>query len=120
VSELMTDLDWVAAARYPAANEDWGPMEGRHAYHEDAGLTPIFHALSRSGWNGRQRAAAAPPRSGRPDPVDAFRRDPLTAPIPVQAPVPAPARRRPAVADVPSARDEMSDTGRHHVRRPRW
>lgn len=120
MSELMTNLDWVEATRYPAANEDWGPRVGRHAYNEDAGLTPIFHALSRSGRQDRQHEPAAPPPRSSPDPVDAFRRDPLTAPIPVQAPVPAPARRRPAVADVPAARDELSDTGRHHVRRPRW
>lgn len=54
---------------------------GRHAFDEDAALTPIFHALTRGGWRSRQHEPAAPP----PDAVDAFRRDPLTAPIPVQA-----------------------------------
>ncbi len=123
MSELMSDRDWAAVTRYPAANEDWGPSEGRHAYNEEAGLTPIFHALSRSGWQDRQHEPAARPPAqpplprSSPDPVDAFRRDPLTAPIPVQAPVSIPARRYP---DVPEARHELSDTGRHHVRRPRW
>lgn len=44
-----------------------GAPTGRHAVDEDAALTPIFHALSRG------------------DAVAEFRRDPLTAPIPVQA-----------------------------------
>lgn len=122
MSELVTDLDWWAATRYPVANEDWGPTAGRHAYNEDAALTPIFHALNRTDWRSRQHEAPAPAPSPSPshDPVDAFRRDPLTAPIPVQALGSTPPRRRPAAPDVPAARDEISDTGRHHRRRPRW
>jgi hypothetical protein len=100
VSEMVTDLDWWAATRYPKAEDDWNPAGGRHAYNEEAALTPIFHALTRSGWRRRQHE----PAQVRPvaDPVDQFRRDPLTAPIPVQAPA-ARSRRR-----------EQPDTGRHH------
>jgi hypothetical protein len=107
VSELVTDRDWWAATRYPTADDDWGPTFGRHAYNEDAALTPIFHALTRGGLRSRQHEPAA-------DPVDRFRRDPLTAPIPVQAPVSTPTRRR----------RERRETGRHHrpqeTTHPRW
>lgn len=77
---------------------DRAPASGRHALDEDALFTPIFHAL-----------AGGPPPSPSPvDPVERFRRDPLTAPLPVVVP----ARRRPEGAH---ARTES--TGRHH-RRP--
>jgi hypothetical protein len=64
---------------------------GRHALDEDAVLAPIFHALTRGGWRRRQHERAG-------DPVEEFRRDPLTAPVPVQAieaqiPAPVPADR---------------------------
>ena len=100
MSELVTDLDWWAATRYPNADDDWGPATGRHAYNEEAALTPIFHALTRGGRRRRQHE----PTHLRPvaDPVDEFHRDPLTAPIPVQAPAYRPRRR------------EQSETGRHH------
>ena len=79
------------ATRYSTTDDDWNPATGRHAFDEDAVLTPIFHALTRGGWRSRQHEPAAPavpplpplpapPRA--PDPVDAFRRDPLTAPYP--------------------------------------
>lgn len=74
-------------------------------------LTPIFHALTRGGWRGR---SVAFPAVGAPDPMEAFRRDPLGAPIPVQALAQEPAARRP------------SSRGRHHHRfspaggAPRW
>jgi hypothetical protein len=113
VSDLVTDLDWWVATRYPSAEEDWGPAEGRHAYDEEAALTPIFHALTRGGWRRRQHEPAAPPSAA--DPVDEFRRDPLTAPIPVQAYRSTPARRRRELPD--------TGTGRHHRVRevePRW
>jgi hypothetical protein len=97
VSELMTDLDWWAATRYPSADEEWAPSSGRHSYDDDATMTPIFHALTRGGWRSRQHEPAR-----AVDPVDEFRRDPLTAPIPVQPPA-APRRRR-----------ELPETGRHH------
>ena len=57
---------------------------GRHALNEDAVQTPIFHALA----TGRVRPAGRTPAPrGEPaaDPVELFRRDPLTAPIPAQA-----------------------------------
>ncbi len=63
---------------------------GRHAVDDDAVLTPIFHALShgdvrshggvRSHGDVRSRGERA--RGG--DEVAEFRRDPLTAPIPLQ------------------------------------
>jgi hypothetical protein len=112
VSDLARDLGGWAAARN-TTDDDSSPATGRHAFNEDAVLTPIFHALTRSGWRSRQHEPAAPsaPPRAVPDPVDAFRRDPLTAPIPVQALAPAPSRRR---AAVPAARHELTDTGRHH------
>jgi hypothetical protein len=97
VSELVTDLDWWAATRYPNADEEWGPASGRHSYSEEAALTPIFHALTRGGWRSRQHEPAY-----SADPVGEFHRDPLTAPIPVQPPA-ATRRRR-----------ELPETGRHH------
>jgi hypothetical protein len=62
-----------------------GQAGGRHALDEDAIQTPIFHALARGGLRQRQQAHVA-------DSLEEFRRDPLTAPIPIQAlaPVPAP------------------------------
>ena len=69
----------------------WDVLDtGRHALDEDAALTPIFAALTRSGWRQRQRATTAQER---------FRRDPLTAPIPVVS----------GITPVPE--------GRHHRRR---
>jgi hypothetical protein len=107
VSELVTDLDRWVATRYPNADEDWGPAGGRHAYNEDAALTPIFHALTRGDRRSRRYEPAAPPRTA--DPMDEFRRDPLTAPIPASTP---PRRRR-----------ERPESGRHHrtpEAPPRW
>ncbi len=106
MSELMTDLDWWAATRYPNADEEWGPAEGRHVYNEDAALTPIFHALTRGGWRDRQHepAPAPAPYPAPADAVDEFHRDPLTAPIPVQPPASTPPRSRP----------DRPETGRHH------
>jgi hypothetical protein len=68
--------------------------EGRHAYNEDAALTPIFHALTRGGWRSRQHEPAA--RRAVSDSVAEFHRDPLTAPIPAQtlAPTFGATRRR--------------------------
>ncbi len=93
------------------------PFPGRHAFDEDAVLTPIFHALSRSGWRGRQHEPAAPV-DVETDPVDAFRRDPLTAPIPMQALAPVqavePTWRRSAAGA--HAKPEPRSGGRHHRR----
>lgn len=97
---------------------------GRHAFDEDAALTPIFHALNRGGGWRRRQQPEAPARRG--DAVDEFRRDPLTAPIPVQAltteaapPAAVPARgaRRRRGADTGAhALVEPREGGRHHVR----
>jgi hypothetical protein len=56
---------------------------GRHALDEDALHTPIFAALSRGGWRRRQQEGAASVPSVPS--VEDFRRDPLTAPLPIQA-----------------------------------
>ncbi len=91
----MSDL----VTRYGELRRAAGRPTGRHAFDEDAALTPIFHALSRG------------------DEVAEFRRDPLTAPIPVQAfaaaaapsprlsPTRHPARRR--AAQPPSGRHAL-------------
>jgi hypothetical protein len=123
VSDLVTELGGWAATRYPTPEDDSRSTTGRHAFNEDAVLTPIFHALTRGGWRSRQHEPAAQSLPSRPvaDPVDEFRRDPLTAPIPVQAlvPPPTPSWRRPAVGAhaVPEARQELAEQGRHHRRR---
>ncbi|MCE0765933.1 hypothetical protein LWC35_23930 [Pseudonocardia kujensis] len=72
--------------------EDTGPFPGRHASRtEIAAETPIFHALTVGGWRGRQteqtarQAPARRPGRRSAEALDDFRRDPLTAPIPVQA-----------------------------------
>jgi hypothetical protein len=58
--------------------------DGRHALDEDALHTPIFAALSRRGWR-RPESAVASVAS-----VEDFRRDPLTAPLPIQPAAAAP------------------------------
>ena len=60
--------------------------DGRHALDEDALHTPIFAALSRGGWRRRQAESPASVPSPVPS-VEDFRRDPLTAPLPIQAAV---------------------------------
>jgi hypothetical protein len=71
-----------------------GRTGGRHALDEDAVQTPIFAALSRGEWRRRQQEGAAavpstsPVPSSVPSPVPSvedFRRDPLTAPLPIQS-----------------------------------
>ena len=97
--------------------------DGRHALDEDALLTPIFHALRSGGWQERQHEpTAAQRRDGqrvdgqrrdgqRMDPLTEFRRDPLTAPIPMQAmaAAPLPERRSSRLRSV----DPLTDSGRH-------
>lgn len=89
-------------------------VEGRHAIDEDALVTPIFAALRR----GARRGHTA--RDVLRDPVDEFRRDPLTAPIPLQVLVPAPSRSQERV-DTASHRygEQRADRGRHHRGRAR-
>ena len=58
--------------------ELWGGAPGgRHALDEDAVQTPIFHALKQGGGRRRQQDRAV-------ESLEEFRRDPLTAPIPIQ------------------------------------
>lgn len=88
---------------------------GRHAVDEDAVLTPIFHALARGGVRGRAAERAA--RPARSHDVAEFRRDPLTAPIPVQAFAAAAAPSAVLVTDRPRRRAAHARpdraTGRH-------
>jgi hypothetical protein len=128
VSDLVTDLDWWAATRYPNPDDDWAPSAGRHAYHEDAELTPIFHALSRGGWRGRQHEPAAPPAARGPvrdeliafiraareslddpaDQIDELRHEPLRTLI-------APPEQRSSPPDyTPRRRRHARSEGRHH------
>ncbi|MDN5932046.1 MAG: hypothetical protein L0I24_13440 [Pseudonocardia sp.] len=99
---------------------------GRHVLDEEAVLTPIFHALNHSGWRARQQ----PERMPRADEVDEFRRDPLTAPIPIRAfeaaatpsaalPTAAPRRRGSAVPDSRTSDSGASDSGAHALVEPR-
>lgn len=123
MSDLVRELGGRAATRYAPADDDRSPAPGRHAFNEDAVLTPIFHALTRGGWRSRQHEPAAAQRQpAASDPIDAFRRDPLTAPIPIQALVPvpaaAPSRRRStagAHAAGVEARQVAAEHGRHHL-----
>lgn len=62
-----------------------GRPGGRHALDEDAVQTPIFAALRRGGWRRRPQESAAPSVAAVAS-VEDFRRDPLTAPLPVIAP----------------------------------
>jgi len=75
---------------------------GRHALNEDALFTPIFHALTRD-----DRPEPPPARPVPLEQIIAFQRDPLAAPIPVQALVP----KRPlprCIADVEAELSRMS------------
>jgi hypothetical protein len=56
---------------------------GRHALDEDAVQTPIFAALTRGGWRRRQQESGSGAAVAS---VEDFRRDPLTAPIPIVPP----------------------------------
>jgi hypothetical protein len=62
-----------------------GRTGGRHALDEDAVQTPIFAALSRGEWQQRQQErTGSSSGSSSGSSLDDFRRDPLTAPLPVQ------------------------------------
>ncbi|MCW2720697.1 MAG: hypothetical protein JWR81_4519 [Pseudonocardia sp.] len=121
--------------------EDTGPFPGRHASHtEIAAETPIFHSLTVGEWRGRRHETEAPNpapdgrHAPRADPLSEFRRDPLTAPIPIQAYAAPPTtgaavvrqiRRAPAVPcasapALPSAGahalpERPARTGRHQI-----
>lgn len=133
--------DWIRGYGERRAAARGGGAAGRHAVDEDAVLTPIFHSLNRVDWRGRQVEPSAHEREARSrrhalrsgeapgrDAVDEFRRDPLTAPIPVQAfaaaaapspvlPTRAPRRRRSATTESGAhALVEPRGGGRHHFR----
>ena len=76
----------LATTGYDTFESDWDAPSGRHALSEDAVLTPIFHALTRGGLRAGSRPARLRPPADPPDPVENFRRDPLTAPIPAARP----------------------------------
>jgi hypothetical protein len=109
----------LATTGYGTFESDWDVPSGRHAFIEDAVLTPIFHALTRGGLRDQRPEPAAPARPAvQPDPVETFRRDPLTAPIPVQALVAVPSqpwRRAPADLN-PAGSRRRAERGRHHHR----
>jgi hypothetical protein len=119
----VTDLA-IGQDRWTGSRYEWERAhDGRHALDEDALLTPIFHALRSGGWQERQHEPAASHRLGsqRRDPLDEFRRDPLTAPIPVQAMSPAPLpepswRRSGHLRSV----DPLTDSGRHRRIAENW
>ncbi|MEJ3655780.1 hypothetical protein WEH80_22680 [Actinomycetes bacterium KLBMP 9759] len=145
---------WASTRHPATDDEWGSQAAGRHAINEDALLTPIFHALAHGGWRTRQsdpaqqqapaprqtpalqsagarssaaRQAQAPHAAARQqlaDPVLEFERDPLTAPIPAQAFIPAPAtpdrRRTSSHSHSHSASEqrwEPKELGRHHRRR---
>lgn len=118
MSDLVREQGGWSATTLTTADTDWdSPTAGRHALDEEAVLTPIFHAMARGGWRSRQHDAAPVSRQGHADPVDEFQRDPLTAPIPVQAmtasapvaPVTPIVRRRPGAG----AHRLAETSGRH-------
>lgn len=114
----MSDAVWgqgVLTGAYESGQR-WGSPVGRHAVDEDAALTPIFHALVRSGWGSRaEHVASRDAGVAVADPVEAFRRDPLEAPLPVvdgEGTGGRPGRRRAGTHAAPDARGG----GRHHRR----
>lgn len=111
--------------------EDTGPFPGRHASRtEIAAETPIFHALTVGGWRGRQHEPTARREAQREahrdrtrparrsaEALDEFRRDPLTAPIPMQAlaSLSTPAPAAPPVAPPVSAGPSYAPLYAAHV-----
>lgn len=131
MSEQVRGLGGAAArgrtaTGLPVAESDGGPFPGRHENGAQvAAETPIFHALTVGGWRSRQQEPVAPATGqARPvaliDPLTAFRRDPLTAPIPVQALASASVPEQPIELTRHSGRDGTRDipeqTGGRHRR----
>lgn len=131
MTDLAMDQDrWQASY---AGYEGWDGNRrdraetGRHAFNEDAVLTPIFHALTTGGWQERQQEPSSAARAERSaDPLDEFRRDPLTAPLPVQALAALPEQpwrrattRRPGEYRANDQRSSsVEDSGRHRRLEP--
>ena len=88
---------------------------GRHTFDDGGVPTPIFDALFQR--SGPPEPVPVEPLPDVVDPVVAFERDPLTAPIPVQALVPEPSRpwELPMRSAVPEP--VRATTGRHRLRR---
>jgi hypothetical protein len=59
------------------------PTDGRHAFDRDAALTPIFTSLRRTSARRPRGRTGGGPLRVVPEPVDRFRDDPPTAPIPI-------------------------------------
>ncbi len=128
VSEQARGLSGTAgrrrnAVRFPVGETDGGPFPGRHASRaEIAAETPIFHALTVGGWRSRQHEPSAAVRpTVTADPLKAFSRDPLTAPIPIQALVPAsvPAQTSPRTRRAASeGKNVVPEQGGGRHRRP--
>jgi hypothetical protein len=78
-AQRMVPVGWAAK---PSVEPDRAePTDGRHAFDRDAALTPIFTALRRGGR--RRLRTGSPPLRLAPEPVERFRADPPTSPIPV-------------------------------------
>jgi hypothetical protein len=107
----------LATTGYDTFGSDRDAPSGRHALSEDAVLTPIFHALTRGGLRATRRPDSARPANPL-DPIEQFRRDPLTAPIPLQALMAVPSQpwRRQPTEPSQHATGRRSRRGRHHRR----
>jgi hypothetical protein len=108
----------LATTGYDTFGSDRHAPSGRHALSEDAVLTPIFHALTRGGPRATRRPDSVRPAESL-DPIEQFRRDPLTAPIPRQALMAVPSqpwKRPPTEPTSPATGRRRSRRGRHHRR----
>ena len=106
----------LATTGYDTFGSDRDAPSGRHALSEDAVLTPIFHALTRGGLRATRRSDSTRPADPL-DPIEQFRRDPLTAPIPLHALMAVPSRpwkRQLADPAPPADGRRRSRRGHHH------
>jgi hypothetical protein len=82
VTERVGSFRAVPSRWAGPVSDDADPTAGRHVLDRDAALTPIFTSLRRGGWRRSHPPATRALRTVA-DPVDRFRDDPPTAPIPV-------------------------------------
>jgi hypothetical protein len=108
VSDTDLSPSWHRLVRRLVGADDTGVFPGRHTSRtEIAAETPIFHDLT----IGRKAVVHREPEpvnripTPRADPLIEFRRDPLTAPIPVHA------YTEPAVSLVPQPRRRLAESG---------